>query len=138
MEKQLKKVYPNEVVFTLIGSIPPKKNSKQIFRNKKTGRPFVTSSENYKAWERVAAMQIRSQMKGKGYPIKEVESIWVTLYYGNKIRKDNTNTVEGVHDLLVSCGVLEDDRWEVLPETHQIAVYRKDNAGAEISIRIPI
>ena len=136
--KQMTKVFPNEIIFVLVGNIPPKKNSKRIFHNRTTNKPFIVSSENYLKWERTAQMQLKTQMVGNIFPLKGIESICVTIYYGDLRLKDNTNTVESVHDLLVKCGVIIDDNWRCLPDTRQIAEYRKDNAGCVISIRLPI
>jgi len=96
------------VRLVISGEIPSLKNSKQIFVNRATGKPFITSSNNSKKWQTEAKRQLTEQFAGykvSGYPI----SIAMTFYYGSKRRKDLDNSCSGVMDALVHAGVLEDD-----------------------------
>lgn len=93
---------------TILGEIPSLKNSKQIFVNRATGRPFITSSNNSKVWQAEAKRQLTEQFAGykiSGYPI----SIAIVFYYGTKRRKDLDNGASGVMDALVHAGIIEDD-----------------------------
>lgn len=38
------------MTFFIKGNVPSSKNSKQIFKNKKTGKTFITSSKTVKAY----------------------------------------------------------------------------------------
>lgn len=90
------------------GEVPSLKNSKQIFVNKRTGKPFITSSQNSKKWQAEAKRQLQEQFAGykvSGYPI----SIAFTFYLGAKRRKDLDNLLSGCLDAMVHAGVLEDD-----------------------------
>lgn len=90
------------------GEVPSLKNSKQIFVNKRTGKPFITSSTNSKKWQAEAKRQLTEQFAGykvSGYPI----SVALTFYYSTKRRKDLDNSCSSVMDALVAAGVLEDD-----------------------------
>jgi len=69
-------------------------------------------------------------------PVEKCRAIIVHLFYGNNLRKDNTNTVESVHDLLVDFGILKDDCHQVTGTTIQIPYYRKDKPGCRIEIVI--
>lgn len=92
----------------ITGEVPSLKNSKQIFVNKRTGKPFITSSSNSKTWQAEAKRQLTEQFAGyqiSGYPI----SIAITCYFGTKRRKDLDNVCGGVMDALVHAGILEDD-----------------------------
>lgn len=90
------------------GEVPSLKNSKQIFVNKRTGKPFITSSTNSKKWQTEAKRQLTEQFAGykvSGYPI----NVALTFYYSTKRRKDLDNSCSSVMDALVAAGVLEDD-----------------------------
>lgn len=90
------------------GDPPSLKNSKQIFVNRKTGKPFITSSKNSKVWQASAIDQLRDQFKGlvvSGYPI----NIAVEFWFGSKRRKDLDNALSGVMDALVQAEVIVDD-----------------------------
>ena len=45
---------------TLHGMPPSKKNSKRIVKNRRTKKPMLISSENYKQWENAATKQMGS------------------------------------------------------------------------------
>lgn len=124
------------VTFYLDGRIPSKKNSKQIFQNTRTGKPFITTQKNYKAWHAVQSLQLNLQKSKYNLPIKKCEKIVVKLFYGDMRKSDNTNKVESIHDLLVDNGILEDDNWQVTGPTEQIPIYRKGEPGCEIIIQV--
>ena len=93
---------------TIDGEVPALKNSKQIYVNRRTGKPFITSSKNSKVWQASAIDQLRDQFKGlvvKDYPI----NIAVEFWFGSRRRKDLDNALSGVMDALVQAGVIEDD-----------------------------
>lgn len=128
------------ITFDLDGTIPSKKNNKQMFRNRKTGKFFPASSNKYKEWHQGASLQISLQKNGikdVKFPIQKCISLDVTLLYGTKRRADNTNKAESVHDLLVDVGILQDDDWQTTGPTSQIPEYRERQPGAYIVIKIP-
>lgn len=127
------------ITFELTGRIPSKKNNKSIRFNRKTKRPFITSSDDYKKWHGYASLQINTQksdIKNVQFPIQKCDYIETTLFYGTKHRSDNTNKTESVHDLLVDMGVLQDDNWQITGRTTQIPEYREKEPGAQIVIGI--
>jgi len=122
--------------FELDGNIPPKKNRPRIF---KRGKTFIRlPSKAHEKWHETASYQINLQKHdcGVDLPIKKCDYIEVHLYYGTNIIKDNTNTVESVHDLLVDTGILQDDNWQVTGRTTQIPHYRKGQPGCRIIIKV--
>lgn len=128
-----------KIAFILSGNIPSKKNSKQIFKNKKTGKHFISCSKTYKLWNKEARLQILQQIMNDDtirhiLPISSCKKITVYLFFGNKRKTDNTNKVESIHDLLVDYGILIDDNWMITGETHQIPVYREREPGARVEI----
>jgi len=72
------------------------------------------------------------------FPIKKCKSITCHIYYGTKRKKDNTNVVESIHDLLVDTGILEDDNWQVTGPTIQIPEYREKKPGAMVVLELPL
>lgn len=121
-----------EIIFDIEGNIPPKKNSRI---NTRSGRSFP--NKRYTEWLRLAGQQVREQsrhVKNVILPIDKCESVTCILYYSELRRKDNSNTVESIHDMLVDFGVLKDDCWQVTGMTSQIPVYRKGLPGAKIII----
>lgn len=96
------------MILTILGDVPSLKNQKQIFVNKRTGKPFITSSVRSKAWQATAEDQLRDQFKDlkvSGYPI----NIAMEFYYPTKRAKDIDNSVSAVLDAMVHAGVIEDD-----------------------------
>lgn len=90
------------------GNTPALKNAKQIFINKRTGKPFITSSNLSKDWQASAKEQLTEQFEGlkvSGYPI----SIAMEFYFKTKRAKDLDNAATSVLDAMVSAGVIEDD-----------------------------
>ncbi len=123
-----------KIVLHIDGRIPSKKNSRVTV--KKTGRSFP--SKKYSDWHKGASLQLALQKNCVArhiqLPLVKCKSIIVTLYYPDKRKADNTNKVESVHDLLVDMAILEDDSWDIVPITIQIAKYRKNKPGAKIVI----
>lgn len=102
-----------EIDFT--GRIPSKKNSKQIFFNKKAGRRFVASSGEYSAWEKEHVEQCKKyagMFKGKSV---RVEINFVT---GDRRAWDLTNKAEGILDVLVRSGIIDDDNVMVVRQVN--------------------
>lgn len=92
------------------GLIPSKKNSKQIFKNRRTGKSFITSSRSYKAWE----IQTVLNFKTKLTKVEGEVALYITFYVKSKYKSDLTNKAEGIADALVKAGIIEDDNWFVL------------------------
>jgi len=96
------------VKLIILGEVAALKNSKQIFINKRTNKPFITSSKNSKIWQASAIDQLRDQFKGlqvTDYPINIAFEFW----FGSKRRKDLDNALSGCMDALVQAEVLVDD-----------------------------
>ena len=87
-----------------------KKNSQRIFRNRKTGAPFITQSEAYKAYERAALYYIRRPQK----PIDTPVNVKMVFYLPDKRRGDLVNYQEAALDILVRAGVLADDNYKIV------------------------
>jgi len=127
------------VTFDLDGTIPSKKNSKQIFKNSRTGKRFPSTSDRFKIWEQGSRYQINLQKGSRTdivFPIKKCEYIECTLFYGDRRGRDNSNTIESIHDLLVDTGIILDDKWQITGTTIQIPIFREKEPGARIVIKV--
>lgn len=124
-------------MITISGEIHSSKNSRQIHRNKKTGRIFVAKSKSSKADEEMLESQLLNQ---KEVWNKELSGLTPPYYVefhfirATKRRWDFANLVQGVADAMVRVGYLEDDDVE-----HFIPVYsgysiNKDNPGVKFWI----
>lgn len=112
----------------LVGNIPPKKNSRRIVRDFR-----VIPSKLYVDWEDDAMYQLIEQ----GIPKSKLSGVSITyqLYAKTKARKDASNTIESINDLLVKYGVLEDDSWFHIKEMHILPVIVDKIGGAEITLQ---
>lgn len=127
------------IYFELDGSIPSKKNRHRVLINSRTGKGFVRSDKTYQEWEEAAAMRLmlqKGQCSGVDFPIEKCEHIKITIYYGDKRKKDNSNVVESIHDALVRAQILKDDNWVITGRTIQIPVYREKEPGCLIEIKL--
>lgn len=93
-------------------SLPSKKNSKQLRKNFKTGKTFISSSDKYHIWEEWFVRDIQSLW----YTLGKVQSATFTFWAPNKRKFDLTNKAESINDGLVKAGFLEDDNYDCLPE----------------------
>ena len=100
-----------EICYTI--SLPPitKKNSQQIMTNKKTGRPFIMPSSQYKKYEREAARFLTPRPPR---PIECSLNIKCLFYLPTRRRTDLTNLLEAVDDLLVAEGIIADDHYGIV------------------------
>jgi len=103
---------------TLTGRIPSKKNSRNLFVCKgKNPRIMNIPSNKYAEWHAEAKLQVEKQF----YALDNIEEIQTEWYMPDNRRCDLTNKVESVLDLLVDCGMIPDDCWQVVPRIYLIA-----------------
>ena len=118
------------ITFTI--KLPPvtKKNHQQIVVNKKTGRPFVIPSKQYKDYEEQALWFIP-----KGIYIAQRCNVCCRFYMPTKRKVDLTNLLEAIDDIMVKAGLLEDDNSNIIYSHDGSRVYYdKDNPRTEIEI----
>lgn len=104
---------------TLTGSIPSKKNSKQIYINRDTGKPMIMPSNAYQTWHDDAMWQIASWRNKQPMAIRNRLPLqkcrgWVTIFTKDSRKADLTNKAESVMDLLVDAKIIDDDNLFVL------------------------
>lgn len=116
----------------IYGDCPSLKNSKQIFVNKRTGKPFITSSQRSKVWQASAYQQLVDQFKGlqiTDYPI----SIAMQFYFPTKRAKDLDNACSSVLDALVHANVIKDDNINYVDSIDlQFSGYDKNEPRVEV------
>lgn len=114
--------------------LPPvtKKNSQQILKNKKTGKPFIMPSAKYRKYEQAAAWFLKPC---PARPIKCRVNVKCLFYMPTHRRADLNNLLEAATDLLVSAGVLADDHYGIVAgHDGSRVLYSKDNPRTEITI----
>ncbi len=121
-------------------SLPPitKKNSQQIIyigakcpRCQKGKKAIPIPSSQFQKYEKQAAGFIPWDIKKIDYPVN-VKAIY---YMPTRRRVDLTNLHEALHDILVSCGALEDDNCNIIVSTDGSRVlYDKNKPRTEVEI----
>lgn len=116
----------------LYGNPATKKNSMQIFKNSRTGQPFLTQSKRYKDYARDCGRQITGKYKKKiDYPI----NLKCVYYRKTKHRVDLTNLLAATCDILSDFGVIKDDNCKIVVSHDGSRVkYDKECPRVEISI----
>lgn len=108
-----------------------KKNSQQILVNKKTGRPFISPSKQYKEYKKNCA----EYLGGYTAPIRHAVNVKCVYYMPTRRRCDLCNLLEATHDILVDYGILEDDNNQIIKSVDGSRVeYDKENPRVEIEI----
>lgn len=87
-----------------------KKNSQQIFVNKRTNKRFVTQSNLYKQFEN-DCFYFLPRLKE---PIDRPVNLKCTFIVPDRKKRDLTNLENAIADILVKYGVLADDNYTIL------------------------
>lgn len=106
----------------LTGNIPSKKNSRV---NTRSGRSFP--SADFMRWQSSAIWQIKQQKRKLFVNPVRLE---VIVYFGTNVQADLDNRVTSILDMLKEAMVIQDDKWQYVPEIHAKAEYRKGKPGA--------
>lgn len=96
-----------------------KKNSQQIIRI--NGQPRLIPSKNYRLYEKLAGVYIAPQKPLE--PIAGPVTVTCTYYMETRRHVDLTNLLEATDDILVKCGVLQDDNRDVIASHDGSRVY---------------
>lgn len=118
------------VSFTIPLAPVTKKNSQQIFINKKTGKPFIAPSRKYLDYEARAAWYLP-----RISTIDVAVNVKCLFYMPTLRRVDLTNLLEALDDVLVKAGLLADDSFTVI-ESHDGSrvLYDKEKPRTEVYI----
>lgn len=114
--------------------LPPitKKNSQQILMNRKTGRPFIMPSKQYKDYERNAEWFLRPRPPR---PIECRLNVKCLFYMPTRRAVDLNNLLEAATDVMVKAGIIKDDNCRIVAAHDGSRVlYDKDKPRTEIYI----
>lgn len=117
--------------YTVYSEVVSKKNNKEICR--RGNKSFLISSKRFRDWHEQAVPQIMAQKPGKKVYDHNCK-IYIEFYHDSYRRKDADNGQTSIFDLLVDCGVLVDDNWQILPRGMFENYYDKLQPRAEIYI----
>ena len=94
--------------FTLLGSVPSKKNSRQMFS--RGGKIISIPSKSYNLWHEDAKFQLfNEKIKLQG----ELE-LDLKFWVQNNRPADLDNKAQSIMDLLQDCEIIENDCWQVV------------------------
>lgn len=130
--------------FVIHSETPSKKNSRIFLKN---GRNIP--SKRYQEWHSKARIEIIAQAMEQSetiikntkaieplnfaIPIDTEIEISMSFYHSDNRRRDSDNGASSVLDLLQDCGIIADDKWQIVRDLH-IHNYYDKNARCEISI----
>ena len=131
--KQVRKVWVvvGMEKITILGQTPSKKNSRI---NTRSGRSFP--NKKYTEWHKSATKQLEA--------IEPMDFNWIMgikceinymFYVQDLRRRDVSNMLESINDLLVDVGILEDDNWNCVRIGWADAELDRKNPRAEITIK---
>lgn len=87
-----------------------KKNSQQLFVNKKTGKRFISQSKLYKEFEQNCGYFLNKYKTNINTPI----NIKATFYVPDRRKRDLTNLENAIADILVKYKVIADDNYNII------------------------
>lgn len=125
-------------MITIAGEIHSSKNSRQIFRNRKTNKPFVAKSEASKADEQMICTQLIEQravwekmLTDTTYPLYVV----FRFIRRTRARWDFANLVQGVADAMKAVEYIPDDSVDYFIPVYEPHEVDKHAPGVEIYIK---
>lgn len=116
----------------LYGQVPAQKNSKQVAYNRRTGKPFIMSSQKIKDWQANIKQQLMLQnLQTLSGPVK----IDISIINQDKRPRDLDNQLSSILDSLKNNGVIEDDNYSIVRDIHiSFDKISRQDCGAEIEI----
>ena len=108
---------------------PSKKNSQQlIFAN---GKPRIIQSNNYLQFERDCAYFLKRYAKHIEYPV----TLKCTFYVPDRRKRDLTNLLNAIQDVLVKYDVIADDNYNIVESVDgSRIIYRKGKSETIVEI----
>ena len=108
-----------------------KKNSEEICINKKTGKRFIKQSELYLAFEQNCAYFLKRYARHITTPI----NLKCLFYVPDKRRRDLTNLLNAMQDILIKYDVIADDNYNIVAGVDgSRIIYEKDKELIVIDI----
>lgn len=134
---------PKEVTFTILWGIPSKKNRHIIKKNRRTGKSYIGSDDEYHLWEIRHSDELSEEMKHIGN-FKWYESLHIDYLFkvaknkdGTPCRKhwDVTNKLESINDMIVIAWLIDDD-WHAILKKWNWDVIDADIPENEVVVTI--
>lgn len=126
------------LLLTLPGAPITKKNSQQILTNRKTGKPFIAPSKQFKTYEKSCVAPCKELVDTHTdtvFPIECPVNIQCVYYMPTRRGVDLCNLIEATCDILVKHGVIKDDCCNIVFSHDGSRVfYDKEHPRAEIVI----
>lgn len=88
----------------------PKKNSQRIIYNSTTKKPMIIQSKQYLEFERNCAYFLNKYKLNISIPI----NLKCTFIVGDKKKRDLTNLLNAIQDILVKYNVIADDNYNIV------------------------
>lgn len=109
-----------------------KKNSQEIIYNKNTKRPMIIQSKLYRNFERECwPYLVKYRLK-----INEPINLKCVFIVTDKKRRDISNLINAIQDILVKYEVLADDNYNIIKSLDGTRILYKPNEEAKIIIEI--
>lgn len=121
------------VVFELDGLVPAKKNSRSLFF--RDGKQQNQPSAKYLKWHKTAAEDLTPQLFGLPMPL-EVEPLYIAYKFTmpDYVRRDLSNMIQSIEDLLKDMGLITDDAWKYLQIAGAVAHCEPKQASVQFAI----
>lgn len=123
-------LYESDVTFVsirLVGRVPSKKNNRLLVNG------ISLPSKDYTEWKNTSCDLIVGALGGRALYL-EGGALSVTCYFGDMTRTDLSNKLDSIQDMLIECGVLNEDQWSSLGDIQIKAVYLKGQWGCDIQL----
>lgn len=112
------------------GEVASKKNSKVLARVK--GRPMLLPSRKYQEWEKRARLAIMAEGRPT-VPLKAAR-LFMVIFHGDMLKRDSNNATQGVQDVLVDMGVIQDDNWMVIGTPEVVHMVDVEDPRLEVTV----
>lgn len=121
------------VEFSLAGVVPSKKNNRRLFYAR--GRQQNIPSAAFEAWRQLNEIELRKQCRGIDMPIQSAPVfIGYVFSMPDLKRRDISNMIQGIEDLLVEIGLIVDDAWSYIQIVGAYAMLDPENVGVRFVI----
>lgn len=135
-------------VIVISGQTPSQKNSKQIFKSRRTGASFISSSDIVKNWQAAAYTELRSERRRFNKGRIQIDYMF---YVKDDTQRDLDNMIASVNDVLQKAnalmtykngkevilkgtGIIYGDHWQKLRIGSADAAIDRANPRAEMTI----
>ena len=121
-----------KVEITIPGRPTTKKNSQQILRNKRTGKPFVVQSEAYQNYETACLWHLKTYRGPKFTgPVRVTCRYWMP---NRRSWPDLPGLYQATADILEKAGIIANDRNIISMDGSEIVGVDRENPRVEIEI----